>query len=1140
MAKKSASNVKGSFVHCDNNEFYKISNVQEMPPFFINLASNSDIWMFLSSNGSLTAGRKDASHALFPYETDDKIHLDAFTGPKTIVRVTQDSKISLWEPFDKAVVNPYKFTRNLYKNIWGNALIYEEINETLQISFQYKWENSEKFGIVRTSNISNLADTEREIAVLDGLQNIIPYGVAESLASCLADAYKHTELNTQTGMAIFSLNSKIVDMPEAVEILNANVAWSVPFAKSTLLLSTEQMKAFCNNEDLEDETLSLGRKCAYFMYQKFSLATNETADWAIILDVGLTQGEIAVLENKIQSTDRKDLLKEVKEDIVECTKQLQAIVAAADGMQCSNDSIASKHHFVNVLYNNMRGGIFDDAYNFDYEELIIFVKLRNKALLETQKDFFEAMKEHSNVIQLKEAAYKTGNADLIRISMEFLPICFSRRHGDPSRPWNKFFIDLKGANGKRLYHYEGNWRDIFQNWESMCLSFPEYIENVIAKFVNASTADGFNPYRINKEGIDWEIPEPHNPFSGLGYWGDHQIVYLTRLLEALNAHNPSAFEKLFSNDTFTYAKVPYRIKNFDSILKNSKETIEFDYDLHNSILEIAKQRGSDGRLILKNDSVYYVSFMEKLLVPILAKLSNLIVGGGIWMNTQRPEWNDANNAIVGNGLSMVTVYQLRRHLVFCKKLLSGFNGKTTEISNEVNTFFTQVMTVFEKYAENLNKEVDDKLKKEILVGLGTAFSEYREKLYSDGLSGKASVNYEDFSAFFQKALLYIDYSIEISESDGLYNAYNVVKFNRGEDSLTVSPLYPMLEGQTTALGSGKLSTENIISVIDTLEKSKLYSEEQNSFYLYPLKKLKTFMEKNIVPTKAVQSSELISALLKNNNTKFVMKDVNGDVRLNADITRFKAFVAVLEELKQDAAYAELVEKEYDNLCDCYEEVFKHREYTGRSGIMYKYEGIGCIYWHQNAKLLLSLGENVFYAKENGKTEEAVQLKEAYYRLRQGLGFCKEPSVWGAFPLDPYSHTAYLQGAQQPGMTGQVKEEILTRRLELGISIAEGKISFAPTLLRKSEFLETPSKLVYVDFNKKFSEIPLEKGSLAYTLCQTPVIYKLSSENKISFQLQNETFEIQSLTIDEKLSKKVFARDSDVKQIIVYIKESEIL
>ena len=40
------------------------------------------------------------------------------------------------------------------------------------------------------------------------------------------------------------------------------------------------------------------------------------------------------------------------------------------------------------------------------------------------------------------------------------------------------------------HDYEGNWRDIFQNWEALCVCFPEYLGSIIAKFVNASTADG--------------------------------------------------------------------------------------------------------------------------------------------------------------------------------------------------------------------------------------------------------------------------------------------------------------------------------------------------------------------------------------------------------------------------------------------------------------------------------------------------------------------------------------------------------------------------------------------------------------------------------------------------------------------------
>ncbi len=65
---------------------------------------------------------------------------------------------------------------------------------------------------------------------------------------------------------------------------------------------------------------------------------------------------------------------------------------------------------------------------------------------------------------------------------------------------------------------------------------------------------------------------------------------------------------------------------------------------------------------------------------MLAKLFNFVPEAGIWMNTQRPEWNDANNALVGYGVSMVTLYYLRRFLSFCEQLLRPTPGRATSRS----------------------------------------------------------------------------------------------------------------------------------------------------------------------------------------------------------------------------------------------------------------------------------------------------------------------------------------------------------------------------------------------------------------------------------------------------------------------------
>ena len=132
--------------------------------------------------------------------------------------------------------------------------------------------------------------------------------------------------------------------------------------------------------------------------------------------------------------------------------------------------------------------------------------------------------------------------------------------------------------------------------------------------------------------------------------------------------------------SFAYANVPYRIKPYESLLEDPKETVWFDAASRSSWCKNAfKCAGADGKLLWDDQGqVRLVNLTEKLLVSILAKLSNFIPEAGIWLNTQRPEWNDANNALVGNGVSMVTLCYLRRYLVFCLELFAPLDQRSSQ------------------------------------------------------------------------------------------------------------------------------------------------------------------------------------------------------------------------------------------------------------------------------------------------------------------------------------------------------------------------------------------------------------------------------------------------------------------------------
>ena len=147
-------------------------------------------------------------------------------------------------------------------------------------------------------------------------------------------------------------------------------------------------------------------------------------------------------------------------------------------------------------------------------------------------------------------------------------------------------------------------------------------------------------------------------------------------------------------------------------------------------------------------------------------------------------------------------------------------------------------------------------------------------------------------------------------------------------------------------------------------------------------------------------------------------------------------------------------------------------------------------------------------------------------------------MYGAFPTDPYSHTPAGKGAQQPGMTGQVKEDILSRFGELGVQVKNGRLHFYPALLRKSEFLEEAKTFAYVDVHQEPRQLQVDKGSLCFTYCQVPIMYTLTAENQLSItDKNNNTTTLQDLALDEGNSQKIFERTGEIIQIRVHIQAS---
>ena len=1133
------TNVKGEQMKIEGESFYKISNVNGMRPFFMTIVSHSNHWMFISSTGALSAGRKNSDTALFPYYTDDKI-TDSFetTGSKTIFLIERNGKSFLWEPFSLRQISLYKISRNLYKNAFGNKVIFEEINHDLGIRFTYEWNSTDRYGFVRKSMLSNTSSSTVKVQFIDGIQNVLPFGVEEALqnsTSNLVDAYKRTELIEGSSLAIFALSAIIVDKAEPSEALKSNIAWCLGLENPTILLSSKQLDAFRRGEEVLQEMDIKAEKGAYLLNSEVVLEPNESKEWMLVADVNQTISDIVEIKSKIQTVS--DLKSIILNDIELGSDQLNELVAAADGLQKTADGLRNIRHFSNTMFNIMRGGVFDNNYQIEKVDFVSYIKKSNRKVFRNKENVLKSLPELFKLEDLKVLYNDDDNKNFKRLCCEYLPLKFSRRHGDPSRPWNKFSINTRNENdGSKILDYQGNWRDIFQNWEALAHSYPEFIEGMIHKFLNATTFDGYNPYRVTKYGFDWETIEPDNPWSYIGYWGDHQIIYLLKFLEFMEAYYPNKLATYFSKDLFVYANVPYRIKPYKSILKDPKNTIDFDFEKEENIQFKRGEIGVDGALLRDTTVfIYKVNFIEKILATVLAKMSNFIPEGGIWMNTQRPEWNDANNALVGNGVSMVTLYYLRRFLKFFSKVLNQDSSNQFEISNELLEFFNIVSKTLEIHKDLLKGSFNEENRKRVMDGLGQAASDYRTQIYDQKFSGyKTAISRHSLLMFTSLSLEYLEHSIRANKrDDNLYHAYNLMTVNNN-NSVSVSYLPEMLEGQVAVLSSGYLSSQESLDVLDGLKNSSLFRADQYSYILYPNKELPKFVIKNTISKSDVNSSQLLNQLIVDGNTQLIVQDGNGIYHFNGNFNNADSVQETLTNLSE--TYGSLVEKDSKMVLDIFESVFDHKSFTGRSGTFFGYEGLGSIYWHMVSKLLLAVCEVTQKALSESEDNKLIgRLYDHYFEVNAGIGVHKSPELYGAFPTDAYSHTPAGKGAQQPGMTGQVKEDVLSRFGELGVSVCKGAVQFNPEILRTDEFLKSKDVFNYVNLAKEKCSIDLEKDSLAFTYCQVPVIYKKASNFAIKvFLTDGSILSFQGKSLDIETSQMLFDRGGKVDKLEVSV------
>ena len=1032
----------------------------------------------------------------------------------------------LWNPFCPSIAQLAPIKRRLLKSGLGDELMFDEVHEELGLRMTYRWQLSDKFGFVRKAKISNVGTETRSMKFVDGLDNFLPSGISSRMQleySCLADAYKMSELDCDGRLLIHRLASGIVDAPIPLECLRATTVWTKGFEEARRFMSRRDAEKFLQGKSPIAPDRVRAKRGGLFLAEELSLEPGESQEWMMVAEIEQTQIDVEAL--KLKLADPEKLGTELERDLQEGSERLREVVASSDGFQQTADRDTSLYHYYNVLCNILRGGVPENASSFRKEQFLTYLRDHHHRLIEKHREALRNLPEVVQRTQLLQVVSQTGDRDLLRLAEEYLPLVLARRHGDPSRPWNMFNIRVKDEAGEPVHYFEGNWRDIFQNWEGLAWSYPDFLDGFISKFLNASTIDGYNPYRITSKGIDWEAPDEDDPWVSIGYWGDHQIIYLLKLLEFEVKIRPDRLAARLNSPAYVFGDVPYRFKPWGDIVSDPRDTVEFDVERHRELMELKEEMGADG-LLLRNSSGEMVraTLTEKLLIPAIVKLANLVPGGGIWMNTQKPEWNDANNALAGCGLSVVTTGYLRRYVKFLRELLDNDSPDELHISRPLVCLIQAMSKAFAKEGWRDQNSDDREERYSLVEELGLALEKYRREVVRPEDVDPVSVETSSVREFLELAQGAIDQVLQSNRrADGLWHAYNVLKTDLERRTMEIRRLPVMLEGQVAILSSGCLDSEEALALLEKLPASDLRSHRHPTYLLYPDRELPRFLEMNHLEESQVKKSGALAAMIEARDERLIAKDPAGGYRFHDSLTNGYQLSDALD------AVGDLSTEDRKEIIDLYESVFQHQMFTGRSGSMFGYEGLGCVYWHMVSKLMVAAQEVTLEAMDSGVSEEMLRrFAGAYYSVQSGLGFRQSPEGYGAFPAEPYSHSSGQSGAQQPGLTGQVKEGILCRLGELGVDFVEGQLAFRPRLLRNAEFDGLTA-------GPNHAEIPA--GSVSFTFAGLPVTYFRNSDAeavsaKVIFSEGEErTFDG---LLDRETSSKIVRRSSKVSSIEVQV------
>ncbi len=710
-------NTEGEFV-IENYNFAK-----PFANFFPGIAGKYGIpmWVFYVNRGQAICsfGIKDKSHAILEFMPANKAWQAApVLGFRTFIKARAGKKTLFYEPFHNGFTN-LGFDLGNRMRIGPAGLTLEEENRSLGLQVKSEYfniPNDSYAGLARILTVKNLSSSPKDLQLIDGLPQIIPFGTSDTFLKTMSrtiEAWMRVE-NLDKGVPFYKLDVDPADRPEVIHIKEGNFYLGFQSDNGAARI----LKPIVNPQDVFGPVTDFSCPREFLAAKKFRHPAKEA-------DKSRTPSALFLA----------DLMLKAKEE-----KSIYAIIGHMRSLEILNSSIKR---------------IASAGY-------LARKKKDNKEIIQgLQQDIFTASSSREFDLYAKQTyldnimrggyplLFEPGNSK----SVFYL---YSRKHGDLERDYNHFLLQPSYFS-----QGNGNYRDINQNRRSDVWFNPEIKDQGLVYFLNLIQADGFNPLVVKgtryklKDGFDPKIPaletvlkKPFTPGElllfieenklklnytceellnklisnsvriqeaehGEGFWTDHW-TYNLDLIESYLSVYPEKYESLFFADRqFSF------FDNSEVVRPRSQKYLLWHgaiRQLHSVAVDTAKRemikkRREQPHLVRAQygeGEIYHTTLINKLLCLLGNKLASLDpFGVGVEMEANKPNWFDALNGLPALfGSSICETFELKRLALMIKGALENCSVKEVPVTEEVAELLSRLNKLIEEYFGKNSPERD--------------------------------------------------------------------------------------------------------------------------------------------------------------------------------------------------------------------------------------------------------------------------------------------------------------------------------------------------------------------------------------------------------------------------------------------------